>query len=437
MNLFMEKSVENTAVAITMDRLKSELLELAQIGRNETDHGIYRMAFTDADMDARRWLMKKMEAAGIQAHMDGAANVIGRWAPAETAERPAVVMGSHLDTVPCGGHLDGSLGVMTALECVRTVAERDMDTYYPLEVIAFSDEEGRFGGMLGSQAFCGDLTPESLLTAADLNGVRLEDCMREQGFDIHQVLDAHRDPATVHAFLELHIEQGPVLTTLDKQVGIVENITGLLRWSVRLIGKANHAGTTPMDMRNDAFLGLAEFANEIPRILEENGSEQSRATVGNVSLHPGSANTIPGLAEFSLDVRDTSLEKLEDLHHALRKALSAIGRRRGLKFEFDEISRINPVQCHPEFVEHIENQAHRLGLSSHRLPSGAAHDAQMLAKIAPIGMLFVPSKEGRSHSPAEWTPWADIQAGANLALHSLLRIAEAKTTLDGQPASFA
>ncbi|HVR36850.1 MAG TPA: Zn-dependent hydrolase [Methylomirabilota bacterium] len=405
---------------IDLDRLKSEILELACIGRNEEDHGIYRMGFTDADMEARRWLRKKLDAAGITSRVDGAANVFGRWP--DGLDTPAVLIGSHLDTVPCGGHLDGSLGVLVGLECARVMREAELDPTHPVEVVAFSDEEGRFGGMFGSQAFAGHITPETLFSARDLNGVLLSDAMQAHGLDPHDALDAHRDLRTLHAFLELHIEQGPVLAGKDRQVGVVENITGLFRWSARLLGRANHAGTTPMDMRHDAFLGLAEFANEIPRVLEENGAENSRATVGNVSLSPGSANTVPGTADFSLDVRDTSPEVLQALHDAFRRALSAIARRRGLMFEFEEVSRIEPVPCHPDVVNLVDEEAARLGLNSLRMPSGAAHDAQILAGMTRVGMIFVPSKEGRSHSPAEWTTWADIEAGANLALHSLIRL---------------
>jgi N-carbamoyl-L-amino-acid hydrolase len=300
--------------------------------------------------------------------------------------------------------------------------EAELEPAHPVEVVAFSDEEGRFGGMFGSQAFAGQITPETLFSARDLNGVLLSDAMQAHGLDPHDALDAHRDPRTLHAFLELHIEQGPVLTGRDRQVGVVENITGLFRWSARLLGRANHAGTTPMDMRHDAFLGLAEFANEIPRVLEENGAENSRATVGNVSLSPGSANTVPGASDFSLDVRDTSPEVLQALHDAFRRALSAIARRRGLMFEFEDVSRIEPVPCHPDVVNLVDEEAARLGLNSLRMPSGAAHDAQILAGMTRAGMIFVPSKEGRSHSPAEWTTWADIEAGANLALHSLIRL---------------
>jgi N-carbamoyl-L-amino-acid hydrolase len=407
---------------IQLPRLKSDLVRLAEFGKSESDAGIYRMAFTEADWQSRRWLLGKMQDMGMAVRIDGAGNVVGHWPP--DRDDPAVIMGSHTDTVPCGGHLDGSLGVMTALECARVVIESEIRPTFPIEVISFSDEEGRFGGMLGSQAFTGNISPETIASAVDLQGVRLEDAMRARGLDPLAALDARRDPESIHAYLELHIEQGPVLSQTRKSVGIVDEITGLFRWLARLKGKPNHAGTTPMTMRQDAFLGLAEFANEIPRVLEENGSDRSRATIGNVSLAPGSANTVPGLAEFSLDVRDTDPQMLEDLSGAFRKALSAIARRRDLMFEFEEVSRIDPVDCGKKLVEVIHHQADRLGLSYEIMPSGAAHDAQMVAQCASVGMIFVPSKDGQSHSPAEWTAWQDIEAGANLMLHSVLELIE-------------
>ncbi len=409
-----------TDLRVDPKRLRESLTTLSAFGYNDTDHGIYRMAFTEADLAARHWLQDEMRALGMAVRIDGAANVIGHWPPDDTA--PAVILGSHTDTVPCGGHLDGNLGVLCGLEAARVLIEADVQLDHPIEVISFSDEEGRFGGMLGSEAFTGRLTPERLLNAADLTGTRLADAMTARGFDPLAALDARREPSSIHAFLELHIEQGPVLDTSRKNLGIVDQITGLFRWSARLLGKPNHAGTTPMNLRHDAFLGLAEFANEIPRVLEENGSDRSRATIGNVELTPGAANTIPGCAEFSLDVRDTDPAQLEELSHAFRKALSAIARRHGLRFEFDEVSRIAPRPCAPAVVETLRRQAERLELTHEIMPSGAAHDSQLLAEICPVGMIFVPSRDGQSHSPAEWTAWQDVEAGANVLLQTALEL---------------
>ena len=411
---------------VDIGRIKKQVLDLAAIGKSENDHGIYRMAFTEADMEGKRWLLERIGEAGLTADSDGASNIFGKLVPpGEAGRAPSVIMGSHIDTVPCAGALDGALGVVVALECLRVIREEGNELKRPLELVAFSDEEGRFGGMFGSQAFCGEISPNTL-HQTDLDGVTLEAAMRARGLDPLKALDAARRRESVASYLELHIEQGPVLERKRMQVGIVENITGLFKWLVRFHGEANHAGTTPMDMRNDAFMGLADFAHEIPRIIDENGSERSRVTVGRAQILPGSANTVPGLVEFSLDARDTDPAVLEELGRAVRRTLSAIARRRGLQFDYDAVSHIEPVACDPALVETLAAEADGLGLKALRMPSGAAHDAQILGKMTRMGMLFAPSKGGRSHSPEEWTPWDDVEAAANLSLQTLRRLATAE-----------
>jgi len=408
--------------SINIERLKTHILALANIGKNPEDRGIYRTAFSTADMEGKHWLKQQIEKAQLEYRMDGAANVFGKLSGTDP-ESPAIVVGSHIDTVPCAGALDGTLGVLTALESLTCLREQGIATQRNIELVAFSDEEGRFGGMFGSGAFCGSITPETLEYYSDLEKKTLAEAMRTQQLNPLDALSASRDPNTIDAYLELHIEQGPVLDQKQKQVGIVESITGLFKWLVRIKGSANHAGTTPMEMRNDAFLGLAELANEIPRILEENGSENSRATIGKAHILPGAPNTVPGLVEFSLDVRDPSESTLTDLGEAFHKALSAIVRRRRLMFDYEIQSTIKPVQCANELTGLLEKQASALQLDYQRMLSGAAHDAQIVASITPVAMIFVPSKDGQSHSPAEWTDWNDIEAGANLMLNTLAELA--------------
>ncbi|MDX9766634.1 MAG: Zn-dependent hydrolase [Ectothiorhodospiraceae bacterium] len=409
-----------TMPAIDFARLRADVEALSAIGRHE-DRGIHRMAFSDGDLAARHWFRERTEAAGLDYFEDGAGNLFGRlgW----DGERPSVMIGSHLDTVPGGGPLDGALGVLVGLECLRALRESGIALRYPLEVVAFTDEEGRFGGLFGSQALAGQLTPAMIHGARDLDGVTLTQAMAAWGLDAQAALFARRSPESLHAFLELHIEQGPVLHRGGHQVGVVEAITGLFKWDVHLIGETNHAGTTPMSMRRDAFQGLCEFAGEIDRILEEHGGPQSRATIGRVELSPGAANTVPGRAAFSLDVRDTDAHTLSALADAFRRTLSALARRRDLMFEFNVLSEIAPVRCDPGLVQLIADGAEQLGMRALKLPSGAAHDAQIMAGITRTGMIFVPSIEGRSHSSAEWTAWEDIERGATLALHTLIRLA--------------
>jgi N-carbamoyl-L-amino-acid hydrolase len=412
---------------IDIDRVQADLEDLSRIGRAE-DRSIYRMAFTQADMEARKWLMQRLEQAGLQTEIDGAANVFGRFC--DGTDKPVTLIGSHLDTVPAGGSLDGALGVVLGLECLRRIKEEGLqDDIQPVELVAFSDEEGRFGGgFFGSRALVGDLNPAVIHEAMDLHGVLLSDAMTNVGLDPMAALNARRAPGSYRAYLELHIEQGPVLDAEKTPIGLVEAITGIFRWQVRLLGQADHAGTTPMPMRHDALAGLAEFTGEIPRILEENGSDSSVATIGNVQLFPGNVNTVPGQAEFSLDVRDADREVLDQLGDTMRRALSAIGRRRGLMFEFDMLSDVDPVPCDTRVIDTIADSLDSSETSHRRMMSGAGHDAQKMAAIAPVGMLFVPSKDGRSHTAAEWTHMEDIRTGGNTLLRSALRLARLETS---------
>lgn len=406
--------------SVDSDRLKTDIETLAGIGR-ESDHGIYRMAFSPGDMAGREWFKQQISAAGLQVYEDGAANIHARlgWDDATAS----VMTGSHLDTVPGAGHLDGALGVLTGLECLRRIKEEKFSLRRPLEVVAFTDEEGRFGGMLGSQAMTGRLTPESILKAIDLNGVSLTQAMQDCGYNAMDALYARREPDSIHAYVELHIEQGPILDQMGFSVGIVDAIAGLFKWDVSLIGTPNHAGTTPMHMRKDAFAGLAEFQTQLQRLLDENGSERSVATIGRVNLFPGAANVVPGRVDFSLEVRDTEQRILDELQGAMRRALSAIARRCNLMFEFKVLSEIAPVKCSAGLLSEMKKVSKQLQIPTIQMASGAAHDAQMLAGMTRAAMVFVPSKDGRSHSVAEWTDMRDIEKGANVLLNTLVRLA--------------
>jgi beta-ureidopropionase / N-carbamoyl-L-amino-acid hydrolase len=409
------------ALRIDAARLESDIATLGEIGRSE-ERGLNRTAFSEGDMAGRAWLTAQIEKAGLSPRLDGAAN-LGTRLVGQRDDLPSVMTGSHIDTVPGAGQLDGALGVLCGLEVLRVLSAARVPLQRSIELVAFSDEEGRFGGMLGSQAMSGRLTPDSIQAARDLDGTTLVDVMDTRGYRAMDALKAEREQGSIHAFVELHIEQGPVLDRRGGSIGLVDAITGLFRWDVRLIGEANHAGTTPMDLRRDAFQGLAELAGEIDRVLEEHGTARSRATVGRVDLVPGAANVVPGEARFALEVRDTDAQTLEALSQGFRRALSAIARRRNLMFEFQVVSEIEPVSCSERVMESVRRACGKLRVEPLAMPSGAAHDTQMIAGIAPAGMIFVPSRAGRSHSPAEWTSPSDIELGANVLLHTLLDLA--------------
>lgn len=407
-------------VKINLDRVKNTLLELSHIGFNPDDNGIYRIGLSEADMAARRWLMDILAAEGFSPYMDAAANVFGRYGAADTA---SVTVGSHLDSVPAGGMFDGALGVVAGLEVLRVCKEQGVRTRYPIELVATSEEEGRFGGMFGAQAIAGQLTPEFVLNAHDADDVRLADSLTAVGLTPLESLAARRRPESMRAFLELHVEQGPVLEQSGNTIGVVDSISGVFKWIVRLIGKADHAGTAPMNMRSDAFTGLADFAHEIPRIIGEDGTDRSRLTVGKVDLRPGNPHTIPGEAVFTVVGRDSDEAVMTELAHSCRKALSAIARRHNLMFEYEQTSWLAPVDCHSDIVDLIERHARGMGLKYQRMPSGAGHDTQFMTEIAPAGMIFVPSVGGVSHAPDEWTHWHDVEAGTSLLLQAVLDLA--------------
>lgn len=415
----MSAAIESNC-AVSLDRIKNTLIELSHIGYNEDDKGIYRTGFTPADMRARRWLMKLLENEGFDPRMDGAGNVFGRYGP---EGQPSVTSGSHLDSVPAGGMFDGALGVVSALEVLRVCKEQSLQLRYPVEVVGTSEEEGRYGGMLGAQAISGQLTPDMLMKAHDADGVFLSNAMEAAGLDPMQALDARRTPESMRAFIELHVEQGPVLEQLRKTIGVVDSISGVFKWIVHLKGKADHAGTSPMNMRSDAFMGLADFAHEIPRIIDENGTDRSRLTVGKAELKPGNPHTIPGEVMFTLVGRDSSMDTMKTLADACRRVLSSIARRHGLMFEYEQTSWLEPMACSENIVELLERKAVDFDFSYERMPSGAGHDTQFLTHITDAGMIFVPSVGGVSHAPDEWTHWSDVEAGSNLLLSAMLELA--------------
>lgn len=405
--------------AIDERRLKRVLDGINGFGRLGEGAGYDRRAFGDADMAVRRWLADTMRTEGLAVTIDGAANVAGRLGP---SDRPCIIAGSHLDTVPSGGAFDGALGVAVALECAMALRDAGTPLAHPLEVVATSDEEGRFGGMLGSQALTGQVSAAWLARAADADGVALTGAMAAQGLDASDVLGARRPRGSVRAFLELHVEQGPVLEKAGASIGIATEVSGVTVLSVGLNGVANHSGTTPMELRADAFAGLAEIAAAIPTTIAAHGTAQSRVTIGKVELSPNVPHTIPGAAHFTAVLRDTDAAAMHRLCAAFRDEIAAACNRHGLDSDVAESSRLPPVGLDDGIAGLLAEEARRLGLTAITMPSGAGHDAQTMQAFCPAGLVFVPSAGGISHAPREWTDWSDIIDGARLMLATLARL---------------
>lgn len=401
-------------------RLRATLDAASAFGRTDDGKGVCRPSFSDADMAARHWLISELEASGLDAWMDPVGNVFGRW---NAGQGPAVIIGSHLDSVPDGGRLDGTLGVLAGLECIRSLQDQGFEPKCPIEVLATSEEEGRFGGMLGSQALAGLVSQQWLQNAKDDSGTSLRDAMARHGLEAADALIIKRAPSTVRAFLELHIEQGPVLDEKKIPVGVVTGISGCANWSLTLTGLANHAGTTPMDMRADAFAGLADFASTIPQIIEEYGTDQSRLTIGKVDITPNFPHTVPGEAQCSLILRDMDENIMRALADACWARLEATANAHKLQWDIQLQSWLPPAPCDNTMINLLKKQAESLGIPTMTMPSGAGHDTQSMAQLTAAGLLFVPSINGISHSTEEDTDWADINKGCTVLLNTVAALA--------------
>jgi N-carbamoyl-L-amino-acid hydrolase len=403
---------------VNLARLKQDLEELGAIGRTP-EGGVSRPSWSDADMAARRWLMERISAAGMEARLDAAGNIFGRW----QAGSPVVLVGSHIDSVPNGGMFDGALGVLAGLECLRRIKEEGVRLHHPLELVAFTDEEGAFGGFFGSYAFTGALKGEEIPQFRDSKGLRILDAMARCGMDATQAPGAYRNPKEIRAYVELHIEQGPVLEARRIPIGVVEAIVGIRRYGVTFRGRADHAGTTPMKDRKNALLGAADFVLQGHNLVLNEGTSASRVTVGILQLKPGVANIVPAEAYLTYELRERSPEILRSLAEKSRSLTAKVASVWGLEAPIETILEIDPVPMAEEVKAAIEAAAEELGYRHHRLPAMAGHDAQVVGRVAKAGMVFVPSQNGSSHSPLEFTTDEDVERGANVLLLTLLKLA--------------
>lgn len=406
-------------VEIDTERLWSSLEELGDIGE-QPNGSMMRITGSDADKHARDRVVEWFEAADLEVSVDAVGNIYGR--RSGTYDTAPVLSGSHLDTVPNGGKFDGTTGVLTAIEVIRAWNDAGIETERPIEVVVFTEEEGtRFGtGMLGSQVGAGVIGVDEALAYEDDNGNTLEDVLDAIGYRGTTA----RDLSEIEAFVEVHVEQGPLLEATDTTIGVVEAITGLAHYNVNFTGEANHAGTTAMDLRFDGFAGVAEVSMALEAKAHElAATSEAVGTIGKVEVDPGAANVIPGVARFTLDIRDTNETHREVLKHYILGELTAIAERRGLDYDVEEYLDVSATPLDTRVVNTIEEAAKSVGVDYRRMPSGAAHDAMSVATVAPAGMLFVPSEGGISHSPAEFTTKDDLSAGTAALERALYNLA--------------
>jgi N-carbamoyl-L-amino-acid hydrolase len=403
---------------IDIKRLRADIEGLSQFGRDPRG-GISRPSFGQADREAQAWLKERINAAGLSYRRDGAGNTFGRLG----GEGRAVLAGSHIDTVINGGPFDGAAGVMAALECLRRIKEAGPAPAKPLELVSFTDEEGNLvGDFLGSRAFAGLLNREEVEKGITSFGRPLGEVLAGTGFSPETVLAAHRDRPEYEAYLELHIEQGATLETEDVPIGVVERIAGKIYRQCTFVGKAQHGGTTPLELRQDAFLATADFAVKGTQLVATK-HYGSMITVGKVAVQPGSFSVIPGRVDFTLDLRSASGETLEELDRETRALAADIASTRGLSFFSRIIDRTVPVALSSRIIGVMEEECRTLGYPSLRMTSGAGHDAQIVSGLTEAGMIFIPCQDGVSHAPDEMLNWDDLEKGANLLLRTLLRLA--------------
>ena len=384
-------------------------------------NGVTRLSFTKEDRQARDYIRNKMEAIGLKTWEDGYSNLFGR-REGKNPKAPVIMIGSHYDSVINGGPLDGVLGVVAALEILRIFEENNIENYYPIEMVAMNDEEGvRFGtGISNSRAMAGLIDEKELDNFKDKDGISIREAMIQFGI-IPDLKDAIRPKGSIKTFIELHIEQGPVLEAERKDIGLVETIVGLDRYEVIIKGMSGHAGTTPMDKRKDALVGASEFILAVNRIAKEIG-DGTVGTVGQLSLTPNASNVIPGYVNLSLDIRSTKEDNIKAFYNRLIEESEYIKSKYHIDIQITHNLYIQPVNMSDKNIALMEKVCQKLGYTYMRMNSGAGHDAMIMAKMAPSSLIFVPSKVGLSHHPDEWTDYEDIEKGIALMLNTVLEL---------------
>jgi len=396
-------------------RMEARIQALSQYGAN-TQGGVSRVGFSAADIQGRDYIMGQMRELGLRVNIDQVGNIIGRRSGSNN-NLGTIAFGSHIDSVPFGGNYDGDVGVVAALECIELLNANNIVTQHPLEVIVFSDEEG---GLTGSMGMVGALSSKDLNRMSN-SGKITKQGINDIGGDTNQLTKAIRQRGDFKAFLEVHIEQGAILDVENIDIGVVTGIVGMEWWNVTIKGKANHAGTTPMNLRQDAMRAAGRFivaANELVRAMPG----KQVLTIGQIAVEPGAVNVIPEKVTLSLEIRDLSKDKIFSLFEQIKQQTALIEKQTDTRISFESQFSGQPAITDKTIQGFIAASAKELGYSHKKMPSGAGHDAQDMARITPIGMIFVPSKNGISHSPLEYTSPGDMANGANVLFSTVLKI---------------
>lgn len=411
-----------------MDRIERYQVLFNKINQyNSGEKGITRIAYTNEEQTCTHAFMRMCKAEGLEISMDQCGNVIAR-REGKNKDLPPVLMGSHLDTVYQGGKYDGVVGVTAALEVVKRLNEKGIETTHPIEIVSFACEESaRFGvSTVGSKAMTGRFDKEKFRHLRDRDGITMEEALSLCALDIDSVEEASRENEEIKAFFELHVEQGPVLMNNNKNIGIVTGIAAPVRLFIKIKGTASHSGTTPMHMRKDALLGASEIALELEKIAMKEQHYGTVATVGVMDIHAGAMNVVPGEVDIKVDIRSTSVESRQRVLDHLHKTIQALETNRQLEIVSNEIISEEPVLLSKEITDITESVCESLNLSYQKMASGAGHDAMNMTKLCPTGLIFVPSVDGLSHHPDEYTELEDILTGIDvleeLILHYSVRV---------------
>ncbi len=421
-----ERSASSTTALVNNRRLMRDLNAIGRIGIGNRG-AVTRLVFSIKELRSRQVLIHLMRQAGLTVRIDAIGNIFGRFEGSDP-RAPAVLAGSHLDTVIHGGKYDGPVGVIGALEAVRTISENKIRVRSPLEVVCFVGEESsRFGfSTLGSSLAAGEVHANDLTHAVDPQGTKLENVLASLGITRRNLKSMRRDPKTLKAYLELHIEQGPILEAKDKRIGLVTSIAAPSRFRIILKGRADHSGTTPMNMRKDALVASAQLIEYIEKVCRQYASmEKGRVvgTVGAIKVEPGVINAVPGRAELAVDIRGTSAQSKNRVARLVKQQARVIAKERGIGVEVLTIREEDPVPLDKRLLRLTRELCDEKQINYEIMPSGAGHDAMQMAKITPAGMIFVPSKRGISHNPLEWTDPKDIALGTQLLMETMVRVA--------------
>lgn len=416
-------SMPENELLVDSKRLIADLEHLGTFGRNAAG-GIDRASFSSADIAARKWLIGRCEEDGLCVTVDGIGNMVVSSPTLESgiADQAPVWTGSHIDTVPNGGAFDGALGALAAVECLRRLHEARLPLSRPIRAIVYTDEEGNYAHLLGSTALTRAFTLEELAGFVGRDGDRFADTFVAAGGDLTEATGTRREPGALFATVELHIEQGPLLEQRAAQIGVVTGVVALGGGTMRFSGRADHAGTTPMLGRKDSVVAAAEFISGLPALALGVGPA-AVATTGIVRTMPGGSNVIAETVEVVVDFRDPSYERAQALEILIIEAARDVAARHGVRVVWEAEDIVPNAPMNEDVRRVIRQTAEALGYSAMSIPSGAGHDSQNMARLAPTGMIFVPSAGGRSHSPAEHTSWPDVVRGANTLLGTVVRLA--------------